>query len=141
MYADGRYRMEKSNQRLRESMTTRAFEATLSSAQITDLQKILDSPELANLRHELGQARPASEVEITRLVIPRATTIQRLGFGNYFNVFGNSRQVGGLSNLQYGVDQDRNLIRPLQQWLERTIEGNKLPALTDTRATNCVPSH
>ena len=141
VYADGRYRMEKSNQRLRESMTTRAFEATLSSAQIADLQKILSSSELANLRHDLDRARPASEVEITRLVIPRGTTIQRLSFGSYLNVFGNSRQVGGLSNLQYGVDQERNLIKPLQQWLEKTIERNKLPGPTDTHATNCAPSH
>ncbi len=69
VYADGRYRMEKSSQRFLESMTTHAFEGTLSSAQITDLHKILDSPELANLRHNLDQTRPASEVEVTRLVI------------------------------------------------------------------------
>jgi len=139
VYADGRYRLEKSNQRFQESMTTRAFEATLGSAQVAELQKILDSSELANLRHDFDQARPASEVEITRLVIPRATTIQRLSFGSYFNVLGNSRKVGGISNLQYGVDQDRNLIRPLQQWLEETIESNKLP-VTNAQATNCVPS-
>jgi hypothetical protein len=139
VYADGRYRMERSNQRFQESMKTHAFEATLSSAQIADLQKILDSAELANLRHISGQALPASEVEITRLVIPRATAIQRLSFGNYFNVVGNRRQVGGLSNLQYGVDRDQNLIRPLQQWLEKTIESDKLP-VTDAQATNCVPS-
>ncbi len=139
VYADGRYRMEKSSQRFLGSMTTNAFEATLSSAQITDLQKILDSTELANLRHNLDQTRPASEVEVTRLVIPRATTIQRLSFGSYFNVLGNSRKVGGISNLQYGVDQDRNLIRPLQQWLEKTIESNKLPGFADSRATNCLP--
>jgi len=141
VYADGHYRMEKSSQHFLESMTTHAFEAALDSAQIADLQKILDSPELANLRHNLDQTRPASEVEVTRLVIPRATTIQRLSFGSYFNVLGNSRKVGGISNLQYGVDQDRNLIRPLQQWLEKTIESNKLPGPTDTQATNCVPSH
>lgn len=136
VYADGRYRVEKSNQRYRESMITRAFEATLSSAQIADLQKILGSSELANLRHNLDQAPPASEVDITRLVIPRATTIQRLSFGSYFNVLGNSRQVLG----QNWVDRDRNLIRPLEQWLEKTIESNK-PPVTDAQATNCVPSH
>ena len=87
----------------------------------------------------VDQTRPASEVEVTRLVIPRATTIQRLSFGSYFNVLGNSRKVGGISNLQYGVNQDRNLIRPLQQWLEKTIESNKLPGFADSRATNCLP--
>jgi len=131
--------MEKSNQHYPGSPTTRAFEAKLSSAQVVDLQSILRSPELANLHHDFDQTRPASEIEITSLVIPRATTIQRLSFGSYFNVLGNSRQVGGISNLQYRVDQDRNLIRPLDQWLEKTIQNNN-SALTDTQATNCAPS-
>ena len=139
VYTDGRYRMEKSNQHYPGSPTTRAFEAKLSSAQVVDLQSILRSPELANLHHDFDQTRPASEIEITSLVIPRATTIQRLSFGSYFNVLGNSRQVGGISNLQYRVDQDRNLIRPLDQWLEKTIQNNN-SALTDTQATNCAPS-
>jgi hypothetical protein len=139
VYTDGRYRMEKSNQHYPGSPTTRAFEAKLSSAQVVDLQSILRSPELANLHHDFDQTRPASEIEITSLVIPRATTIQRLSFGSYFNVLGNSRQVGGITNLQYRVDQDRNLIRPLDQWLEKTIQNNN-SALTDAKATNCAPS-
>lgn len=137
VYADGRYRMEKSNQDKRESMTTRAFESTISSAQIADLQKVLGSSELASLQRSLDHAPPAAEAEITRLVIPRTTTVQRLSFGSYFNLLGNSRQVRG----QNWVDPDQKLIGPLQQWLEKNIESSKPPPRTDAQATNCVPSH
>jgi hypothetical protein len=140
VYTDGRYRIEKSTQRYLEAMSTRAYEDTLTRTQTADLQTILASPDLATLKHGFEQTRPASDLEITRFVIPRETAIQRLSFGSDFNVIGSPRQAGGMSNLQYGVDQERNVIRPLQKWLEKTIESSKALMQTDTRATNCTPS-
>ena len=138
VYTDGRYEMKSNKQSDANSGTTRGSEGALSPEQILDLQKILASPDLANLVHDSHQTLPASELEITRFVIPRATSIQRLDFVSYFNVLGNPAEVGGLSNMQYGTDKEPKAIKALRDWLKRTIESKETSPMLDAKDADCT---
>jgi hypothetical protein len=55
-----------------------------------------------------------------------------------FNTLGNPREVGGLSNLTYHV-ADKNVLKPLNQWMKEHTEKHAGGAETDGAGTDCYP--
>lgn len=134
VYPSGRYRMEKSLQRYGDKLKVRAFEDSLSEADLKQLQELLDLPELKASTHQnLPSGKEFREGELTTLAVARDGHIQQLSFASYFGV------PGWVSNVSAGTDPEERIVAPLRKWLKARVETRKDGALNDAAATHCFP--
>ena len=137
VYRTGRYRLEKSKQEFGGKMRGEVFRDSLSEAQLQDLERILDAPELKGLHHPTAQAGvTVREGETTDLFIPRGEETQRLMFATYFGA--RTQGLGMRDQTRINVDEEVQLLRPLRKWLKQNVEEKKVPPAKDVPPTNCT---
>jgi hypothetical protein len=141
VYANGKYRQEKTKQEYMGKIQLHAFEGSLSSDQIEQLRELLDVAVLKNMKHDTEPKAFSSEADATLLTIPRGSAIQRLKFSHAFQVVGNRDMPGGYSGMQYVVDSDERVLDPLRAWLKTHIVENNARVSEGASPTNCEPSH
>jgi hypothetical protein len=140
VYPDGGYRAEKTAGVHMARLVTKAAEGQLSKGQTSELQDLLDSDPLKNLHHNFALGGTFQEIEKVRLAIPRAGDTQVLTFGTYTGLPGARPGQITTSGVMNYPDQDERVIERLQKWLKTNIEKNRLYAVSDGTATNCLPS-
>ncbi len=69
---------------------------------------------------------------ITQVAVPRGNKVQKLGFADYYGLFG--------TDVRARVDDAEHMIKPLQHWFKTNIQSPELPPLPDPQLTNCVPA-
>jgi hypothetical protein len=136
--SDGRYRLEKSKQSILESRQSKVYQGSVSPATLQELEKRLNAPELTRKRQEpVSDSAWSMEADSINVFIPRPDGVQQLLFRQYFNVHGRPTEVGGMSNMQYRVDQDAKVIEPIEDWVKRNIEETKNDSVKDAVPSEC----
>ena len=133
VYADGEFRKEETVQVAGAvAAKTRAFVDNVPADDLASLRSILNAPELKSLQHPFRSRRiSAREAQITSVDIPRGDAIQRLGFGDYYGIFG--------SDVRQANDNDEQAISPLQHWIKHAIGFRRSAPIPDSVGTNCAP--
>jgi hypothetical protein len=139
VYGDGKYHSEHSYQSLNADRQGKIAEGQVDAAAIRDLRTILDSSDLSSIPggSSLGDVGFAREAEMTDLSIPREGKIQLLVFSDWFNTLGNRTEVGGLSNMNYRIT-DEKMLKPLHEWIKRYPDHSHLSEKKGT-GNECAP--
>lgn len=147
VYHDGKFRAEKTAGNPLMHLSTHAVEGQLEAAQVSDLQKLLDDPSLSVAAMQshpvLASGGAYQDLDITRLAIPRPTSLQLLTFlGAVGRPGGHAGQLGGgPASSQHFEDPDRHIIDPLEQWIKQNIDNLKFSSVPDDKASECLPSN
>ncbi len=129
----GDFRMEKGNQQVTYKMKSSVFEGSIPENELKQLNQLLDTSDLRNLRH---QNRLASmrmpEVVVISLSIPREKEVQQLLFSSYIRDPTRRDDSGD-------VIDDTSLIQPIQKWLKASIDSQKLRPVKSATPNSCAP--
>lgn len=139
VFEDGAFHKEHSEESLQSSRRNSIAEGKLDGSSVQELKTILDSTDLKNIpgSSELGNSRFAGEATVTVLTVPRENSKQTLYFSNRFNTVSAPNEVGGRSNMNYRLT-DEKLLEPLQSWSKRNT--NKGGHILDKAVGNgCAP--
>ncbi|HUM06156.1 MAG TPA: VWA domain-containing protein [Terriglobales bacterium] len=157
VYPNGFYRLEKSRQAhydkgfyqpdivtegLRGKIKADVFEQFLDAAAITELRRLLDSPDLT-VAHPSGlpAGGRSTDSEVTFVLIPRGRDVQRLTFTNYYVTVDRRPLLtaGGGSDTRH-MDSAAGVLIPLQKWVKENVESRKAARLNQAVGNNCVAS-
>lgn len=139
VFGDGAFHREHSNEGIESSRRNTIAEGKLDASAVQELRTILDSTDLKNIpgSAELGSSRFAAEAMVTVLTVPRENSQQTLYFSNRFNTIAAPNEIGGRSNMNYRLT-DEKLLEPLQNWSRHNT--NKGGHVVDKAVGNdCVP--
>jgi hypothetical protein len=140
VFGDGTFHSEHSSESWMTDRRGRISDGQLDAGAVRELRTILDSPDLKGSPgiSIVGDARFASETEVTVLGIPREDKTQHLVFSDRFNTAGNPKAVGGLSNMGYRIT-DAKLLEPLHGWMKRYTDHNKQASEKKAVGNECAP--
>jgi len=133
VYRDGQYHRETKAQKMGSTeISTATYDGRVDAADVTQLQKILEKPELQNRRALLPPSGGyMKEGEIASVTFPGETKPRTVLFWNYV-------PAGLVSGKIYDENGMKD-VAPLTQWLKTTVESQKVPPTANGSLNDCVP--
>ena len=137
VFRDGKYHAERSRQERGANRKDEISEGELPNDVIDELSPILNSTDLTSRPWNPDGTPPqfAQEGTLTVLTIPREKGVQNLAFSTAFRTFTSPNEIGGKSNMNYQVS-DEKLLDPLKRWMKLHLDHE---LFHDGTINNCSP--